>query len=319
MTWARSRFFQSEYLVLILSGVYCLALAPFTPGFVSLSNAANLFSTLFPLFILGLGQMLVLITGGIDLSATAVLGLTSVTGAALLSRNAGILPDGALAIPVAILAMLLVGGLAGLANGLAVTKLKVPPFIVTLTSMMFVSGLAVWSTRSRNIGNLSGTFNYIGSNWLVTLGTAAVLGLSVHVSLSRTVWGQWLYALGHNRRAAMISGVPVDTIIVSAYLASGVLSAVASILYTGQAESGSPVLGQRLLLDIIGGVVIGGTSLFGGRGKVLWTFFGVLFLKLLDNTLNLLDLSYFVIMMVKGAVILLAAVLDAARTAPFQR
>ena len=84
-------------------------------------------------------------------------------------------------------------------------------------------------------------------------------------------------------------------------------------MYTGQAESGSPVLGQRLLLDVVGATVIGGTSLFGGKGKVLWTLFGVLFIKLLDNSLNLLDLSYFSIMMVKGAVILFAALLDALR------
>jgi ribose transport system permease protein len=88
---------------------------------------------------------------------------------------------------------------------------------------------------------------------------------------------------------------------------------MAAVLYTGQAESGSPVLGQRMLLDIIGATVIGGTSLFGGKGKVIWTLFGVLFIKLLDNSLNLLDLSYFSIMMVKGGVILLAAGLDAMR------
>jgi ribose/xylose/arabinose/galactoside ABC-type transport system permease subunit len=319
MTQVRSRYLQSEYLVLILSVVYCLALAPFTPGFVSPSNAANLLSTLFPLFIVGVGEMLVLIAGGIDLSVTSILGLTSVTGAALLNGNSGWLSVSGLGIPVAILAMLAVGALVGLVNGMAVSKLKMPPFIVTLTSMMFVSGLAIWSTRSRNIGNLPETFNHIGSSWVFALGMAIVLGLGVHAALSRTVWGGWLYAIGHNSRAAFISGVPVAWVTVSAYLASGILSAAASILYTGQAESGSPVLGQRLLLDVIGGVVIGGTSLFGGRGKVLWTLFGVLFLKLLDNSLNLLDLSYFVIMMVKGAVILLAAVIDAARTAPFRK
>ena len=225
---------------------------------------------------------------------------------------------GNLAIPVAMVGMLAVGAVVGLGNGIAVSKLRMPPFIVTLTSMMFVSGLAVWSTRSRNIGNLPESFNHVGSSWVFALGLAALLGLGVHAGLSRTVWGGWLYAIGHNRRAAFISGVPVASVTISAYMASGILSAAASILYTGQAESGSPVLGQRLLLDVIGGVVIGGTSLFGGRGKVVWTLCGVLFLKLLDNSLNLLDLSYFVIMMVKGAVILLAAVIDTARTAAFR-
>jgi ribose/xylose/arabinose/galactoside ABC-type transport system permease subunit len=318
MSQVRSRSLQSEYLVLVLSAIYSLALAPFTPGFVSLSNAANLLSTLFPLFIVGLGEMLVLITGGIDLSVTSVLGLTSVTGAALLTRN-GLLAGSGLAVPLGIVAMLAVGGAVGLGNGLAVSKLKMPPFIATLTSMMLISGLAVWSTRSKNIGDLPNAFNQIGSSWAGALVMAALLGLGVHATLSRTVWGAWLYAIGQNSRAALISGVPVASVTISAYVASGMLSAAASILYTGQAESGSPVLGQRLLLDVIGGVVIGGTSLFGGRGKVLWTLVGVLFLKLLDNSLNLLDLSYFVIMMVKGAVILLAAVIDIVRTAPLRK
>jgi ribose transport system permease protein len=107
--------------------------------------------------------------------------------------------------------------------------------------------------------------------------------------------------------------VPVGGVVISAYVISGLFAAAASVLYTGQAESGSPVLAQRLLLDIVGATVIGGTSLFGGRGKILWTLFGVLFLKLIDNSLNLLDLSYFTIMMVKGAVILLAALMDSVR------
>ena len=113
--------------------------------------------------------------------------------------------------------------------------------------------------------------------------------------------------------SAISSGVPVNGVLVSAYVVSGLFAAVAAILYTGQAESGSPVLAQRLLLDIVGATVIGGTSLFGGRGSIAGTLCGVLFLKLIDNSLNLLDLSHFAIMMVKGAVILLAALVDTLR------
>lgn len=142
----------------------------------------------------------------------------------------------------------------------------------------------------------------------------AALAAAAHWMLSRSLWGRWLYAVGHNPRASLISGVPVNGVIVSAYVISGLLAAVASVLYTGQAESGSPVLAQRLLLDIVGATVIGGTSLFGGKGKILWTLFGVLFLKLIDNSLNLLDLTYFSIMMVKGAVILFAAFMEAVRS-----
>jgi ribose/xylose/arabinose/galactoside ABC-type transport system permease subunit len=209
--------------------------------------------------------------------------------------------------------MLLVGALVGLLNGIAIAQFRMPPFIVTLTSMMFFSGLAIWFTQSKNIGNLPAVFNALGGKtWLASLISAPLAG-AAHVMLNRSLWGRWLYAVGHNPRTSLVSGVPVGGVIISAYVVSGLLAAVASVLYTGQAESGSPVLAQRLLLDIVGATVIGGTSPFGGKGKILWTLFGVLFLKLIDNSLNLLDLSHFTIMMVKGGVILFAALLDAAR------
>jgi ribose/xylose/arabinose/galactoside ABC-type transport system permease subunit len=205
------------------------------------------------------------------------------------------------------------GGGLGACNGAAVTWLRMPPFIVTLTTMMFFSGVAIWVTQSRNIGNLPAHFNALGARVELALGlTLAVAGIA-HVLLSRSLLGRWLYAVGHNSKAALISGAPVSGITMGAYVLSGVCAALASILYTGRLETGSPVLGQRMLLDVIGATVIGGTSLYGGHGKVLWTLFGALFLTLLDNSLNLLNLSYFTIMMAKGAVILLAAVIDTAR------
>jgi ribose transport system permease protein len=140
-----------------------------------------------------------------------------------------------------------------------------------------------------------------------------VLALFAEVMLSRAVFGRWLYAIGHNAETARVSGVPVEGVLLSAYIACGVFAAAASVLYSARLETGSPVLGQRILLDVIGAAVVGGTSLFGGKGRVAWTLFGVLFLTLLDNALNLLGLTHFAIMMVKGAVILLAALLDATR------
>jgi ribose/xylose/arabinose/galactoside ABC-type transport system permease subunit len=307
------RLLQSEYLVLFLSLLYFVVFLPFTPGFASPGNFANLLATLLPLFLVAMGQTIVLITGGIDLSVSSIIALCSITGAAILNGDHGWLAGHPLAVPAALLAMLLVGAIVGLLNGLAVTRFKMPPFIVTLAAMMFFSGLALWLTKSKNIGHLPAAFNAIGGKTWLALIVTIVLALAAHVMLNRSLWGRWLYASGHNAHAAFISGVPVVGVIVSAYVISGVFAAAASVLYTGQAESGSPVLAQRLLLDIVGATVIGGTSLFGGRGKILWTLFGVLFLKLMDNSLNLLDLSFFTIMMVKGAVILLAALMDSVR------
>lgn len=302
----------SEYQVLLLCLLWFLLSLPFTPGLFSVENISNIFSNLLPLLILATGQTIVLITGGIDLSVTSVMALCSVTGAMVMSGGE------ARATLAGVAVMLLVGAVIGLGNGLAITKLQMPPFIVTLTAMMFFSGLAIWLTKSKTIYNLPPSFNAIGKGTLFFIPYALLVTVSLvavaHILLSRSLLGRWLYAVGLNVKAARISGVPVVRTTLCAYVISGLFAAVAAILYTGRLETGSPVLGQRLLLDVIGAAVIGGTSLFGGRGKIVWTFYGVLFLTLIDNSLNLAGYSHFTIMMVKGGVILLAALLDVLRT-----
>lgn len=307
------RSLRSEYLILLLCLLYFASVAPFTPGFTAPGNFANVLTTLLPLFMVAAGQTMVLIGGGIDLSVTSVIALCSITGAAVMNGEHGWLAGHPLAVPIGVAAMLFVGAITGGFNGLAITWFRMPPFIVTLTSMMFFSGLAIWLTQSKNIGNLPPSFNAIGSQLWIALPVSVLLGAGAHFLLSRTLGGRWLYAVGHNLQAARISGVPVEGVLIASYVLSGLCAAAASILYTGQAESGSPILAQKLLLDVIGATVIGGTSLFGGKGKILGTLFGVLFIKLIDNSLNLLDLSYFSIMMAKGGVILFAAFMDALR------
>ena len=303
----------SEYLILFLGGLVFALLAPFTPGLASTDNLNNLLGNLAPLLVVAVGQTLVLIVGGIDLSVTSTIALTSVVGAFAMNGDSGWLKGSALAAPVAVALMLALGALIGLVNGLAITRLRMPAFIVTLTTMMFLSGLAVWLTKSRPIDGLPAGFTQLGSTLGFALIIAAAFTGLAHLILTRSLFGQWLRAVGFNARTARVSGVPVEAVVTAAYVASGVFAAAASILYTARLETGSPVLGQRILLDVIGATVLGGTSLFGGRGKVLWTLFGVLFLALLDNALNLMGVSHFTLMMLKGGVILFAAFLDTAR------
>ena len=309
----RFRIIRSEYLVLLLCGLLFALLAPFTPGLASPENAGNLLGSLSPLLIVAIGQTIVLIAGGIDLSVTSTIALTSVVGALVMNGETGWLKGQPLAMPAGVGAMVLLGAVIGAGNGLAVTKLRMPAFIVTLTTMMFVSGFAIWLTQSKNIAGLPPAFTLLGNRLWLSLPIAAVLAGFAHLLLTRSLFGRWLHAVGHNARTAHVSGVPVDGVVIAAYVASGVFAAVAAVLYTARLETGSPVLGQRILLDVIGATVIGGTSLFGGKGKVVWTLWGVLFLTLLDNALNLRGLSHFSIMMVKGSVILFAALLDTAR------
>jgi ribose/xylose/arabinose/galactoside ABC-type transport system permease subunit len=308
-----ARGLASESVMLLLSVSYFVVMLPFAPGLASAENLSNILSSWMPLLIASVGQTFVLISGGIDLSISSVIALASITGAGIMNANTGWLHATPLAAPAGVAGMLLVGSLAGFANGVAVTRFKMPAFIVTLTAMMFFSGLAIWVTGSKNIRNLPPAFNAIGGKLLPALGVTLLVAGIAQLAVRRSLFGQWLYAVGHNPKAALISGVPVSRVVIWAYIVSGACAATAAVLYTGRLETGSPVLGQRVLLDVVGATVIGGTSLYGGQGKIAGTVFGALFLTLLDNSLNLMNLSYFTIMMAKGTVILLAAVIDTTR------
>ncbi|MGK0186034.1 MAG: ribose/xylose/arabinose/galactoside ABC-type transport system permease subunit [Verrucomicrobiales bacterium] len=306
------RLFRSEYLILVLCVAYYGVMAIAAPGFATVRNGGNIVSAMLPLLVAATGQTIVLIVAGIDLSMTAVIAFASVTVAMAMTGNAGE-SLGIAAAPAGVIIMLAAGAGIGFVNGALITAFRMPAFIVTLTMMMFISGIAIWMTKSTSIYNLPESFLYAGKHtWCGAL-LAACLAIVAHLMLTRTLLGRWLYAAGHNPKAATISGVPVNKVTILAFVACGLCAGVAAILITGRLETGSPVHWQKNLLDIIGATVIGGTSLFGGKGKVLWTVFGVLFLTLIDNSLNLLNLSHFTIMMAKGSVILLAAMLDAAR------
>jgi ribose/xylose/arabinose/galactoside ABC-type transport system permease subunit len=307
------RLLASEYLIVGLCLAYFAAMAPFAEGFASTGNLANILSSMLPLLVLATGQTLVLITGGIDLSVTAVIALASVTGAMVMTGDGGALAGSPLAATAGIVVMLAIGAAIGLLNGAIITVFRMPPFIVTLTAMMFFSGFAIWLTKSKSIYNLPAGFLMFGKQVWLTVAVALAVAVIAHLALARTLFGRWLYAIGHNARTALVSGVPVNRTLVLTYVACGLCAGVAAVLITGRLETGSPVHWRNNLLDIIGATVIGGTSLYGGKGKVVWTVFGVLFLTLIDNSLNLLNLAFFTIMMVKGGVILLAAVLDAVR------
>ena len=327
----------SEYFVLYLSIVYFLVLWPFIPRIASPQNLGNIFSNMWPLLAVAIGQTFVLIVAGIDLSQPSIMALASVVGASVMTTRldpvlfeksplwgvvfteaGGLLAGSFVAVPVAIFAMLLVGVLIGWFNGTAVARLKMPPFMVTLVGMMFFSAFAIYLVKSENIIHLPESYVLLGQGQIsfipYSFFIVGALAIAAQWLLSRTVLGRWFYAVGTNMRTATVSGVPVVRVIVIAYILSGVFATIGSVFYSARLAAGRPTLGATLLLDVVGATVIGGTSLFGGKGKIMWTVFGVLFFVLLDNSLNLLNLSYFWVQIVKGSVILLAAALDVART-----
>jgi ribose/xylose/arabinose/galactoside ABC-type transport system permease subunit len=187
--------------------------------------------------------------------------------------------------------------------------------------MMAGSGAAVWyaSTVSDtvSIGDLPRGFTSLGYGTLFHMPIAVLFCLGilalVRFVLTRTVAGRWLYALGQNAEAARISGVPTRLLTLAAFTASGFCAGLASMIYTSRLETGIPTLGQNLLLDIVGAAVVGGVSLFGGRGSIWMALGGAAFFCILDKSLQLLGLSLFIVLAVKGVTILLAAMVDAYR------
>ncbi len=304
---------RSGNSIFYLCVLYYVLMCFIAPGFFSVNNSWNLLFNLLPLLIVAIGQTYVMLTAGIDLSVTSIIAVTSVAGGYIMSTDTGLAFHTSIVIFVGLSSMLTIGAFIGWFNGVAVTKFGMPPFMVTLTSMIFFSGFAIWLTKSQNIYNLPEAFvNMPYTSWVLPV--PAIIGLLVavmaYVILNKTLIGKWTYAVGLNAKTARVSGVKVHQTIIFAYIFSGLCAAVASMLYTARLETGSPVMGQNILLDVIGAVVIGGTSLFGGKGKIQWTILGVVFITLLDNSLNLIGFSYFLIMVFKGAVILLAAVLN---------
>jgi len=299
-----------------LSLLLFLAVLPARPELASAANVELLLLSSALLAVLAVGQTFVVITAGIDLSVPAVMSLASVMGTAVLAAVAPAAGDWP-AILAAVAVMLAVGVASGVLQGWAVGFLQMPAFLVTLASLMGVGGLAVWYTQSERIA-ASEQFVEI---WYgrpggvpLPLVWVGLLALSAHFILNQTVTGRRLYAVGHSPAAARISGVPVVRVTVFAYGVSGFCAGAAAVLYTARLYTGSPQLVENeVLLDCIGAAVIGGASLFGGRGWIGGTLLGAFFIALLGNSLNMLGLRYWHVIMVKGGVILLAALLDVVR------
>jgi len=297
--------------------IYYLLMAVAVPGFFGANNSWNLIYNFIPILILALGQTFVILTAGIDLSIASIIAVSSVAGGYLMSDDTGLFGNAYAATMAGVTGMLAVGVVIGFINGVSVARLKMPAFMVTLTTLMFFSGMAIWLTRSQSIYNLPPLLvdapykTFIGLPYPVYLG--ALVFLVCYLVLNKTILGAWIYAVGTNIKTSWISGVSVSITLVSVYIISGLCASLGSLIYTARLETGSPVMGQNILLDVIGAVIIGGTSLFGGQGKLQWTAGGALLMTMLDNSLNLVGMSFFLIMMVKGAIILLTALYNQQR------
>lgn len=286
-----------------LLGLVLLAavLSVLTPRFLDSNNLANVARQVSINAVIAAGMTIVILTGGIDLSVGSVLALS---GAA----TAGLATGGA-PLAVAVPAGLGLGLLLGVANGLLVTYGRIPPFIATLGTMTAARGLTLVYTGGRPITGLSDSFRVLGTGSMPTF-IMLLVYLAAWAFLSHTRPGRYIYAIGSNEEAARVAGIPVHRYKILAYALAGLVAGLAGVVLTARLNSAQPTAGVGFELDAIAAVVLGGTRLSGGTGSVGGTLVGSLIIGVLNNGLNLLDVSSFYQQVVKGVVILLAVLVD---------
>ncbi|MCK4975654.1 MAG: ribose ABC transporter permease [Anaerolineales bacterium] len=309
---ARSKFdwkyFAQQYGLAISFILLCLALSFMSDRFLTINNLTNVLRQSTINGIISVGMTLVILTRGIDLSVGSILALSAVITADAIQKGTPFY--------FAILFGLFIGALLGLISGWLVTKMRVPPFIATLGVMTFGRGLALTYTQGKPITGLSDGFRFLGVGYIGSIPMPVIIAFVVfvvgYIALTRMKFGEYIYAIGNNETAARLVGIPIEKYITSAYVITGVLSALAGQILIARLNSAQPIAGVGFEFDAIAAVVVGGTSFEGGEGSLTGTLLGVLIIAVINNGLNLLDVPSFYQSVVKGVVIALALLIHKA-------
>lgn len=300
----------SEFGIAAALVIELVLFAALSPYFFTADNILNVTLQTSITAIIAAGMTFVILTGGIDLSVGALVAFTGVVTTSCLKSG---LPD-ALLFPAAALAGIAAGAVSGFLAGIFVTRFRITPFIVTLALMTVWRGAAYMYTDGRPVWGLPPGFDFLGSGRLLAVPVPTIVMFAVFAAafiiLRRTPFGRHVYAVGGNAEAARLAGIDTNATLMKVYVMSGVLAAVSGILLASRMNSGQPNAGQMYELDVIAAVVVGGTSLSGGKGSIPGTFVGAMLIGVLRNGLNLLNINSYVQMVVLGGVILLAVMLD---------
>lgn len=290
--------------------VFSLIIAIFNDRFLTMGNILNVLRQTSINSVIAAGMTFIILTGGIDLSVGSTLALTGAIMASLLSAGVPLI--------IALLLTILLGAFIGFLNGLIIAKGKVQPFIATLAMMTIIRGATLIFTNGRPISTgdfpAADQFYWLGSGRLFGIPAPVYVTILVFVIayylLKHTSLGRYVYALGGNEEATKLSGINVDLIKYKVYAISGALAAVAGLIVTARLSSAQPQAGSGYELDAIAAVVLGGTSLAGGKGGVIGTIIGALIIGILNNALNLMDVTSYYQLLAKGIVILIAVLVD---------
>lgn len=288
------------------------------PNFLKAENLLNIANQIAVIAIVAIGMTVVIISGGIDLSVGSLLALSAVLCSKLIRDFAGGPDATASGMILCSLAAIVLCGLVGAASGMFITRFRIPAFIVTLSMMLVGSGMAYILSKGQSIYQIPDSFVWLGRGAdLFRLPNAVVLMIVLyalaHVLMTRMKWGRYIYAVGGNSEAARLSGVPVRQITLFAYITSALLAGLGGVIMASQLKSGSPTYGNMYELYVIAAVVVGGTSLSGGEGKILGTLIGAFTIAVIQNGMNLTNVESYTQKVVLGLVILGAVLLDKIR------
>ena len=285
------------------------------PTFLKAENLLNIANQIAVIAIIAIGMTLVIITGGIDLSVGSLIALSAIVTARLIRDYAGAESASTMGMIWCSMAGIGVCGLAGMFSGSMVTWFRIPPFIVTLGLMLVASGLAYIWAEGASIDRVPTSFVWLGRGADVLQVPNAVLLMLLlygvaHVLMSRTMLGRYIYAVGGNMEAARLSGVPIRRVLLLVYTLCGLLAGLGGVVMASQLKSGAPTYGQMYELYVIAAVVVGGTSLSGGEGKILGTLIGAFIIAVIQNGMNLTNVESYSQKVVLGMVILGAVLID---------
>ncbi|MFR3529022.1 MAG: ABC transporter permease [Lachnospiraceae bacterium] len=300
---------QTYMLIFIVIGLGVI-MSFVSPNFLTVTNLMNVVRQIAVNGILAIGMTVVCLTGGIDLSVGSIVAFSGIIAA-------GLLRDTNYPMIVIILIAIVIGGLLGLYNGYFVAYWKAAPFVVTLSMMTIARGMTYVYSDGRPISNLPEEFLAIGKGNIavIPIPTAILIIVFIlaNIMLTKLKFGRYVYAVGGNENAAMVSGINVKKIKMLVYVLSGIACGLAAIILTSRVSAGLPQAGESYELDAIAATVIGGTSLSGGRGRLWGTIVGAILLGIVNNGLDLLNVSSFYQQIVKGLIILGAILIDSKR------
>ncbi|HVW15263.1 MAG TPA: hypothetical protein VHB54_15640 [Mucilaginibacter sp.] len=311
------RQYLARFQSLIALFVLCVLISLLSDKFLTVTNAWNVMRQISVNICISVGMTLVVLTAGIDLSVGSILALCGAITAGLL-KNGIELPSSNLYVGFTVLgacvAGIIAGSLLGMFNGWTITRFKVPPFVATLAMLTIARGLTMLWTKGFPITGLGRKFSFLGTGWFLGIPLpvwiSGVVVVAAMIITNKTRLGRYIYAIGGNENAARLSGININYIKVAVYTIAGVLAAVGGLIITSRLDAAQPNAGTGYELDSIAAVVIGGTSLSGGRGSIMGTVLGALIIGVLNNGLVLLNVSPFWQQVVKGLVILAAVIVD---------